>query len=67
MFSVSGAKGETRLHSCGCDQSIGQLNPVGQSVQFDEGGGCGADGFGKGQDSELEMAKRLLDLACLQL
>src|ERR1035438_1655761 len=23
MFSVSRAKGKTRLHSCGCDQSIG--------------------------------------------
>jgi hypothetical protein len=67
VFSVFGAKGETRLHSCGCDQSIGQLNAVGESVLFDEGGGCGTDGFGKGQDSELELAKRLPDLARLQL
>src|ERR1022692_1744668 len=67
MFSVSRAKGKTRLHSCGCDQSIGQLNAVGESVLFDEGDGCSTDGFGKGQDSELELAKRLLDLARLQL
>ena len=43
------------------------MNAVGESVLFDEGDGCGADGFGKGQDSELELAKRLPDLARLQL
>jgi hypothetical protein len=43
------------------------LNAVGESVLFDEAGGCSTDGFGKGQDSELELAKRLLDLARLQL
>ena len=67
MFSVSRAKGKTRLHSRGCDQSIGQLNAVGESVLFDQGDGCRTDGFGKGQDSELELAKRLPDLARLQL
>jgi hypothetical protein len=42
------------------------LNTVGKSVLFDDGGGCGPDGFGKRQDSELQVAKRLLDLARLQ-
>jgi hypothetical protein len=41
------------------------LDAVGESVLFDEGDGCRTDGFGKGQDSELELAKRLLDLARL--
>ena len=67
MFGVSGTKGETRLDSCGRDQSIGQLNAMGESVLFDQGCGCGADGFGKGQDSEPELAKRLPNLARLQL
>ena len=67
MFSVSRAKGKARLHSCGCDQSIGELNTVGESVLFDEGDGCSTDGFGKRQDPELQLAKRLLDLARLQL
>jgi len=53
MFSVSRAKGKTSLHSCGCDQSIGEFNTVGESVLLDEGDGCGADGFRKRQDSEL--------------
>ena len=57
MFSVSRAKGKARRHGCGCDQSIGQLNAVGESVLFDEGDGCSADGFRKGQDSELELAE----------
>jgi hypothetical protein len=43
------------------------LNTVGESVLFDEGDGCSADGFGKRQDSELQLAKRLPDLARLQL
>ncbi len=42
------------------------MNSVGERVLFNEGGGCTPDGFGKGQDSELELAKRLLDLARLQ-
>ena len=67
MFSVSRAKGKTRLHSCGCDQSIGQLNTVGESVLFDQGDGYRTNGFGKRQDSELQLAKRLLDLARFQL
>jgi hypothetical protein len=67
VFSISRAKGKTGVDSCGCDQSIGELNAVGESVLFDEGGGGSADGFGKGQDSELELAKRLPDLARLQL
>ena len=66
MFSISCAKGKTRLHSRCCYQSIGELNTVGESVLFDEGDSCSTDGFGKGQDSELELAKRLLDLARLQ-
>jgi hypothetical protein len=67
MFSVSSAKGKTGLHSRGCDQRIGELNPVCESVLLDQGGGCSADGFGKGKDSELELAKGLPDLARLQL
>ena len=67
MFSVSRAKGKTGLHSCGCDQRIGKLNALGESMLFDEGDGCSTDGFGKGRDSELELAKRLPDLARLQL
>ena len=67
MFSVSRAKGKTGRHSCGCDQSIGQLNAMGESVLFDEGGGCCTDGFGKRKDPELKLAKRLLDLARLHL
>jgi hypothetical protein len=43
------------------------LNAVGESVLFNEGDGCGTDGFGKGQYSELELAQRLPDLPCLQL
>ena len=66
MFSVSRAKGKTSLHSCGCDQSIREFNTVGKSVLFDEGGGCSTDGFRKRQDSELQLVKRLLDLARLQ-
>ena len=66
MFSVSGTKGKTRLHRCGCDQSIGQLNAVGESVLFDKSECCYTDGFGEGQDSKLELAKRLLYLARLQ-
>ena len=34
---------------------------------FDNGCACSTDGFGKGQDSESELAKRLLDFARLQL
>jgi len=67
MFSVSRAKGKTGLHSCGCDQSISQLNTVDESVLFDQGDGCSTDGFGKRQDPELQLAKRLLDLARFQL
>jgi hypothetical protein len=67
MFSVSRTKRKTKRHGCSCDQSIGKLNAVGESMLFDEGCGCSANGFGKGQDSELELAKRLLDLAHLQL
>jgi len=67
VLSVSRAKRKTRLHSCGCDQSIGELNAVGQSMLFDEGGGCSTDGFGKGKDSELELAERLPDQARLRL
>lgn len=67
MFNVSSAKGMPRLHRCGCDQSVSQLNAVGEGVLFDEGGGCSTDGFGKGQDSELELAERLLDLPGFQL
>ena len=66
MFGVSGAKGKTRLHRCGCDQGIGWLDAVGESMLIDEGDGCGTDGFGKRQDLKLELAKRLLDLARLQ-
>ena len=47
------------------NQSVGQLDAVGEGVLFDDHGRSGADGFGKGQDSELELAKRLLDLARL--
>ena len=43
------------------------MNAVGESVLFDEGDGNSTDGFRKGQDSELELAKRLPDLARLQL
>ena len=60
MRRVSRAKGQGRFDGCRCDQSIGQLNAAGESVLFDEGGGCVANGFGKGQDSGLELAKRLL-------
>ena len=67
MFSVSRAKGKTRFHNCGCDQSIGELNTVGESVLFNEGDRRRTDGFGKRQDSELHLAKRLPDLARLQL
>ena len=67
MFSVSGAKGETGFHSCGCDQSIGELNAMGERVLLNEDDGSSTDGFGKGQNSELELPKRLLDLALLQL
>jgi len=34
---------------------------------FDEGGGSGTDGFGKGKDSELELAERLPDQPRLRL
>src|SRR4051794_35025318 len=64
---VSCAEGKARLHSGSGDQSIGQLNAMGESVLFDEDDGCGANRFGEGQDSELELAKRLLDLARFQL
>jgi hypothetical protein len=67
MFSVSRAKRKTSLHSCGCDQSIGEFNAVRESVLFTEGGGCSTDGFGKRQDPELQLVKRHLDLAQLQL
>ena len=67
MFSVSSAKGQAGVNRCGCDQSIGELNAVGKSMLFDDGDRCGADSFGKGQDSELELAKRLLDLARFEL
>ena len=67
MFSVSRAKRQTSLHCCGCDQSIGEFNAVGESVLFDEGGGGSSDSFGKRQDSELQLVKRLLDLARLQI
>ena len=67
MFSVSRAKGKTGLQSCGCDQSIRKFNTVDESVLFDEAGGRGADGFGKRQDPELQLVKRLLDLPRLQL
>jgi hypothetical protein len=43
------------------------LNVVGESVLFDEADGRGADRLRKGQDSELELAKRLQDLAGFQL
>jgi hypothetical protein len=43
------------------------LNTVGESVLFDEGGGGSTDGVGKRQDSELQLAKRLPNLARLQL
>ena len=43
------------------------MNPVGESVLLDQGDGYSADGFGKGQNSELELAKGLPDLARLQL
>ncbi len=67
MLDVSRAKRETRLHSCGCDKSIGELYAVGESVLFDEGGGCSTDGFRKGKDSELELTERLPDQAPLGL
>lgn len=67
MFSVSRAKEKTGFHNCGCDQSIGELNTLGESVLFHEGDGCRTDGFGKRQDPELQLAKRLPDLARLQL
>ncbi len=67
MFSVSRAKGKTGLLSCRCDQSISELNTVGESVLFDQGEGCSADGFGERQDSELQLAQRLLDLARFRL
>ena len=67
MFGVSRAKGKTRFHSCGCDQRIGELNTVGESVLFDEGDRHRTDGFGKRQDSELQLVKRLFDLARFQL
>ena len=57
MFNVSRAKGKTRFHYCGCDQSIGEFNTMGESVLFNEGDGCRTDGFGKRQDSELQLAK----------
>jgi len=63
MFSVSRAKGETGLHSCDCNQSISQLNTVGERMLFDQGDCCGTDSFGKRQDPELQLAKRLPDLA----
>jgi hypothetical protein len=43
------------------------LDAVGESMLLDQGDGCSADGFGKGQDSELKLAKGLPDLARLQL
>ena len=67
VLSVSRAKRKTGLHSCGCDQSIGELNAVCESMLFDEGGGCGTDGFGKRKDSELKLAERLPDQARLRL
>ena len=67
MFSVCRAKGKTRVHSCGRDQGIGELNAVGESMLFNEGGGCRTDGFGKGKDSELQLAERLPDQARLRL
>lgn len=39
---------------------------MGERVLFNEGGGQSTDGFGKGHDSEFELAKRLPDLARLQ-
>ena len=66
MFSVSRAKGETGLDRCGSDQRIGYLNAVSDRMLLDEGGGRGPDGFGKGQNSELKLAERLLDLMHLQ-
>src|SRR5262249_40160816 len=67
MLGISGAKGKSGLDSCGRDQSVCQLNAVGEGMLFDENDGCGTDRFREGQDPELEMAKRLLDLAHLQL
>jgi hypothetical protein len=43
------------------------LNAVVESMLFDEGGGYSTDAFGKGKDSELELAERLPDQARLRL
>ncbi len=43
MLSVSGAKGDTAFYCGGCDQGIGELNAVGESVLFNKYEGRGAD------------------------
>ena len=48
-------------------RALSDLDAVCEYMLFDEGDGCSTDGFGKGQNSKLELAKRLLDLARLQL
>ncbi len=63
VFGVPGAKGLAGLDSRRCDQSIGQLNTVGECMLFNKGCGHCADRLGKGQYSEPELAERLLYLA----
>ncbi len=67
MFRVFRAKGNAGFNSRGCDERIGELNAVGKRMLFDEGRGHSADGLGKGQNPELELAKGLPDLAHFQL
>jgi hypothetical protein len=43
------------------------LNAVVESMLFDEGSGYSTDGFEKGKDPELELAKRLPDQPRLRL
>jgi hypothetical protein len=59
MFGVSGAKGMTKFHvcGCGCDERIGELNAVGEGMLFDDPGRSGANGFRQRPYTKLDFAE----------
>ena len=57
VFDIGRAKRMIRFDGSSANQGIGRLDAVGEGILFDGCGRGGADGFGKRQDTKLELAE----------